>query len=381
MGRIGAEQLRRTTLARQFPRIGGRDPGAVLDLFDHLGPIQSQVPRAPFVTVSSRLPGVPYEVVRDLFADHELLKTTSLRGTVHTTTRADFVRTDAVCRRAREPMLRRELQLEDIAPADVVAEVERFARHSWRPRNDIVDHMQAWLGERGRSFEANTFTGNLFWGHSGLIRRPKDNHWEKRTDTFHRVAADVAELVPLPDPATALAELIRVHLAAYGPVTRSDLSFFFGVGLGAVDAAVGALGEEVVRLTGPANEPLLDLAEPPTDGDPEPGVRLIPEYDGLLVGYAGPNRTRFCAAEHLAGVWSKVNGVFSPVVLADGRLVATWRTIASGKRSRLQVTMLPGESRLGADALTEPVAALGAVLAGEITDLEIARSGLTSRLG
>jgi hypothetical protein len=371
MSRISAEELRRTTLARQFPRIERRDADGVLALFEHLGPIQSQVPRAPFVTVSSRLPGTSYDVVRDLFADHRLLKTTSIRGTVHTSDRADFVRLDAVCRRARLPLLRRGLTLGSVEPTAVVAEVERYTRDDWRSRSEIVAHLTQWLADRGSRFDADAFTGNLFWGHSGLIRRPKDSHWEKRTDTFHRTAAEVAPLAPLPEPNDALAELVSTHLRSYGPLTRADLAFFFGVGLSQTDAALAALGDELIGLIGPEGEAMLDLAEPPTDGDPEPGVRLLPEYDGLLVGYAGPNRTRFCSADQLARVWAKVNGVFSPVVLADGRLVATWKTVTDRKRSRLEITMLPGESVLGEDALADQVVALGRVLALDIGEVRV----------
>jgi hypothetical protein len=366
MSRISAEELRRTTLARQFPRIDTRDADGVLALFEHLGPIQSQVPRAPFITVSARLPGISYQTVRDLFADHRLLKTTSIRGTVHTSVRADFVRLDAVCRKARLPLLRRALKLGSVEPAAVVAEVECYTRDDWRSRDEIVAHLTRWLAERGSRFDANTFTGNLFWGHSGLIRRPKDTHWEKRTDIFHRTAAEVVRLPPLPDPTDALADLVRVHLRSYGPLGRADLAFFFGVGLGQIDTALTALADQVVQLIGPDSETLLDLAEPATDGDPEPGLRLLPEYDGLLVGYAGPNRTRFCSEDQLARVWAKVNGVFSPVVLADGRLVATWKTVADRTRTLLEVTMLPGESVLGEDAFADQLAALGRVLALDI---------------
>src|SRR6185312_1335429 len=116
---------------------------------------------------------------------------------------------------------------------------------------------------------------------------------------------------------------------------------------------------------------LLDLAEPATDGDPEPGLRLLPEYDGLLVGYAGPNRTRFCCADHLARVWAKVNGVFSPVVLADGRLVATWKTVTDRTQTRLEIAMLPGESVLGADAFAPQLVALGRVLALDIGEVRV----------
>ena len=88
MTRLGPEELAGRTLRRQFPDLPGRGPDDVLALFDRLGPIQSQVPRAPFLAASSRLPGVAYDTVNGLFADHRLVKTSSLRGTVHTSTAA-----------------------------------------------------------------------------------------------------------------------------------------------------------------------------------------------------------------------------------------------------------------------------------------------------
>ena len=80
---LSHDQLRLRTLGRQFPTIPGHGPEAVLDLLRRLGPIQSQVPRAPFLTISSRLPGVTYDTVCALFESHQLVKTSNIRGTVH----------------------------------------------------------------------------------------------------------------------------------------------------------------------------------------------------------------------------------------------------------------------------------------------------------
>ena len=79
----------------------------------------------------------------------------------------------------------------------------------------------------------------------------------------------------------------------------------------------------------PNDEDYLDLADAPGAGTPDPGLRLLPEFDGLLVGYHGRNRTRFLTEQQLPKVWAKVNGLFSPVVLYDGQLVASWKTITS----------------------------------------------------
>jgi len=157
-------------------------------------------------------------------------------------------------------------------------------------------------------------------------------------------------------------------------VLREDLAFFAGVGLGAVDSAVASLGDAVVRLAGPGREDYLDLAEladAPATGPAEVGVRLLPEFDGLLVGFQGRNRFRFLTEHQLPMVWAKVNGLFSPVVLSNGRIVATWKTVTKGRRTDLEVTMLDPHPVLADDRFAEPVAALGQVLDLTVTDVRV----------
>jgi hypothetical protein len=174
---ISHDQLRWRTLRRQFPAIPERGPEAVLELFRRLGPIQSQVPRAPFMTISSRLPGVTYDTVRGLFESHQLVKTSNIRGTVHSSVPEQFGWLDAVARHTREVQLRNVLKLQPVSPEELVAEVEAFTSMDWRARSEIVAHARAWLAERGTG---NTTDGpdalsdNLIWGHSGLLRRPPD---------------------------------------------------------------------------------------------------------------------------------------------------------------------------------------------------------------
>src|SRR5205823_6463360 len=138
MRRLTHDQLRQATLQRQFPAISGTGSDDVLELFARLGPIQSQVPRAPFLTVSSRLPWVSYVTICQLFENHHLLKTTNIRGTVHTSVRQHFGWLDAVARAGRAGMLRNYLKLDLLSPDEVGAEIEAYAAHEWRTRADIV---------------------------------------------------------------------------------------------------------------------------------------------------------------------------------------------------------------------------------------------------
>jgi hypothetical protein len=373
MRQLSHDQLRRRTLRRQFPTIPGRGQEAVIELFRHLGPIQSQVPRAPFLTISSRLPGVSYDVVCSLFESHQLLKTSNIRGTVHTSLPEQFGWLDAVARRSRATQLRTVLKLHDVTPEQLATEIEAFTSNDWTPRSEIVAHARAWLAERetGPALHVpDVLSDSLLWGHSGLVRRPRDMRWEKRTDIYHQRARSLLPELGEYDFEEALTNLVRIHLGSYGPALREDLAFFFGAGLGAVDQALRHLDDEVVHLRGPNDEDYLDLADPPQAGS-DPGLRLLPEYDGLLVGYHGRHRTRFMTELQLPKVWAKVNGLFSPVVLHDGRLVASWKTITKGRRTDIEVTMLDPHPVLADDLFDDAVAATEQVLGLKITDLRV----------
>ncbi len=368
------EDLRLRTLRRQFPPIRGRGPAAVVDLIGRLGPIQSQVPRAPFLTISSRLPGVSYGTVCALFESHQLLKTSNIRGTVHTSVPEQFAWLDAVARRSRAAQLRSVLKLHQVTPEQLATEIEAFASEDWTPRSEIVAHARAWLAGRETDDAdqvPDVLSDSLLWGHSGLLRRPRDTRWDKRTDMFHQRARSLLPDLPEWDFAEALTRLVPVHLGSYGPVLREDLAFFFGTGLGAVDDALRSLGDEIIQLRGRNDEAYLDLATAPDNGQSDPGLRLLPEFDGLLVGYHGRNRTRFLTEQQLPKVWAKVNGLFSPVVLYGGFLVASWKTITKGRRTDIEVTMLDPHPVLADDLFADAIKATEQVLDLTVTDLRV----------
>jgi hypothetical protein len=89
------------------------------------------------------------------------------------------------------------------------------------------------------------------------------------------------------------------------------------------------------------------------------------------VGYYGRHRTRFLTEQQLPKVWAKVNGLFSPVVLYGGQLVASWKTITKGRRTDIEVTMLDPHAALADDLFPDAIAATEQVLDLTITDLRV----------
>ena len=146
------------------------------------------------------------------------------------------------------------------------AEIERFCADDWRPRAEIVDHIRGWLVERGGAAGTEAGAQAVIWGHSGLLRRPRDTHWERRTDAFHRTAGAVLPDLATYAPAAALRDLVLAHLRSYGPVTRADLAFFFGVRPREVSEAVSAAGDAIESVAGEDGQTYLELADPPSGG-------------------------------------------------------------------------------------------------------------------
>ena len=138
----------------------------------------------------------------------------------------------------------------------------------------------------------------------------------------------------LGDP-RALDDLFRVHLAAHGPASRHDLSWWSGQRLGVVDEALERLA--LPSATGPDGREYVDLpAHPPPRS--LSGVRLLPEFDALFCAYQPAARTRFITPEHHDSLWLSANGVVKPPLLVDGRMTGYWRAMGSARKRPLEVS-------------------------------------------
>jgi hypothetical protein len=354
------DDLRGLTLARQFPDLAGRGPEAVAEGVRRIGPIQAQTARSPFVGLGARLPGVTHDAVTAAYESLAIVRGSTIRGTVHTSTADHHVLLDATTRLGQRGVWLRHLALEHAQPEDLWAALEAFAADVWRTPDELLGQVRDWLRDHDEQVPEVIDRGlgrYLTFGHGGLVRRPLKGPWSGQGAPGYRAAAAL-----LPDraqPDDPLLELVRVHLASYGPATRRDVAWWSGLGLRQVDGLLERL--DPVWHDGPGGVPYADVPDAPPARD-LPGVRLLPEFDAVLCGYDPKARDRFVAPADHQRLWHKNNGYMLAPLLVDGRIAGYWRIEGTGREKSLAVSTFAGSRKPRRAELEEPVAALETAL-------------------
>ena len=370
------EELASATLARQFPRVRGRDEGAVVELVRRVGPIQSQAARAPFLSIAARLPGVSYEAVAAAHTSMRVVRSSSLRGTVHTSTREHHAVLNSVATRALAALWRRTLKLDQHQLEAFRVELEGLSAQRWVTHDEIETHLRAWFESHGLDTTLKATESGAghfaYRTHAAMLRRPRSERsgWDSQAEVVYRAARYAVDERSV-DPQAALVELVRHHVAASGPVSRRDLAWWSGEGLRNVDAAIESLGDELAARPGPDGLDYLDLADVRANSGRDPGPRLLPEYDALLLAYDPAARKRFADDDAVLHSWNRANGVHSPTVLVDGRLRGRWRLTRSGAQGVIVAEMFPGERLLDPSELADAAAALAKALSVTVTDIQV----------
>jgi hypothetical protein len=370
------EELAAATLPRQFPTVRGRGESAVVDLLRRAGPIQSQAARAPFLGVAARLPGASHAAITAAHEAMQVVRSSSLRGTVHTSTREQHAALSAVATRAQAALWRRTLRLDDGQLRAFQAELEAVTEPDWATHDDIEARLRSWLETQGLTESLRATEDGAghfaFRTHAAMLRRPRNPRagWDSQSEVVYRAARFAVDETLL-DPQQALIALVRAQISASGPLTRRDLAWWSGDGLRNVDAAIAALGDELVSRPGPNGLTYLDLSESAPRDVADPGARLLPEYDALLLAYDPKGRERFADEAAVLHSWNRANGVHAPTLLLEGRLRGRWTLDRAGRRAAITVEMFPGERLLDAGEVATAAEAVGIALGLQITDVHV----------
>ncbi len=317
-------ELNRATLARQM--LLTREKRPVVKAVEHLLGLQAQLPRPPFTGLWSRLEKFTRADLAAAVQARTVVRATSMRGTIHLMTAADFLKFRGCLQPSLDAglraILRERMDTLDVPSLLAVARAYFEQPHTFE---DARDHLVSKFprgDERAMGYAVRMALP--------LVQVPSTDGWAypARAD-FVSAASWLRKPVAA---CSALGPIVLRYLAAYGPATVKDAQAW--TGLWNLEATFAGLGDKLVTVAGPSGKPLFDLPDAPRPGaDAVAPVRFLPEWDSVIVTRADE---RIVAKADRPRVFLPGLRV-AALVLVDGMAVATWKVVATARKATLQI--------------------------------------------
>ena len=295
-----------------------REDVSVAAAVERLAGLQAQEPRPPFVGLWTRVEGFTRDALVDALRSGEVVRGLLMRATLHAVSARDF----RAFRPAVQPVLSAAFAgvNKRITGGVDVDEVVPVARELLEESPRTFNELRALLSERfpqpnhrGLGYAART--------HLPLTMVATDDRWGFPRDAQFALAEC--------DEDTAPDALARRYLAAFGPASAADMQTWSGLKRA---ADVLEAMEDLERFS-VGRRTLFDLPDAPRpDADVPAPVRLLPEFDNLVLAHA--DRSRLLDDEHRPLVVTK-NLRVKATFLVDGRVAGVWKAARSGRRAVL----------------------------------------------
>jgi uncharacterized protein YcaQ len=320
-----------------------RAPGAdALGVVADIAGLHAQIMSSAELTLWTRVEGLDRQAVHHaLWRDRTLVKTWAMRGTLHLLPAAEFPLWQAALSTRRG-----------------------YQRASWQRGFGVtLEQLQTMLGAITRALDGQVLSREALAAEVGAITGSPELGDKLRHSwgSLLKPAASQGLLCFGPgdgqlvrftrpdqwlpgwrggqDPDASLLETARRFLRACGVVTREDYARWWGVLAPEGGRVLKRLGDEVVpvEVGGAAGWMLAAHATEIAEASAAASVRLLPAFDQYVVA-----ATRH-AEQLMPGPFKdrvyRPQGWLSPVLLAGGSMLGTWRQEAKGRR--LEVTIEP----------------------------------------
>jgi hypothetical protein len=319
---LGPRALNRALLERQL--LLRRVERSVGETVEHLIGLQAQSIAPPYYGLWSRLERFdPHELGR-MLTDREAVRMTLMRGTVHLVTVRDALLlrplVQVVIERGHNGAFGRRMGGADIG------ELERAVREELDGEALTARELGRRLVERGIGEDVEAI-GNATRAHVPLVQVPPRAVWGKsgqaRYATLESWTGRELERNPSID------DVVLRYLGAFGPASVMDMQNWSG--LTKLREAFERLRPRLLTFRDESGRVLFDLPDAPRpDPDVPAPVRLLGEYDNVLLGHS--DRSRIIPAGF---PWREMlaPGRWVSNLLVDGMLRGTWWIERDGRRS------------------------------------------------
>jgi Winged helix DNA-binding domain len=292
------------------------------EAIEHLLGLQAQDPRPPYYGLWSRLDGFDPTELGRMITEREVVRMTLMRGTVHLVT----VRDALLLRPILQPVIERVhngsfgRRMAGVDQKQLVSAVRELLADEQLTARELGRR----LVERGIGEDVEAM-GAAVRAYVPLVQVPPRGVWG---------AGGQAKYAPLEswtgreqEAAPSIDEVVLRYLGSFGPASVMDMQYWSG--LTKLKEVFERLRPRLVTFRNEDGKELFDLPDAPRPDPETPApVRLLGEYDNVLLGHA--NRRRIIPADF---PWQAMlaPGRFVSNLLVDGVVRGTWWIEREGK--------------------------------------------------
>jgi hypothetical protein len=321
-------QMNRATLARQM--LLAREKIVPLKAVERLVGMQAQWPRPPFVGLWSRVQRFARADLARLLDRRQVVRATSLRGTLHLLTAKDFV----ALRPTLQPVLEAGMR-SIVRQRGAAIDAERLVE---RARALLADEPRTFEELREQLLHDDPEGDERAMGYAvrmllPLVQVPDgESAWSFPTQARFALAERWLGCKIATGGEARPDQLVLRYLAGYGPASVADAQAWSGVP--GLRETFEALRPRLVSLLDDQGRELFDLPKAPRPkGDVVAPVRLVPEYDNLIATRADE---RFVARGDRPRVFLSALRI-AATVLVDGFVAGTWKIERSKAAAKMTI--------------------------------------------
>jgi hypothetical protein len=334
---LSARALNRALLDRQLllrreplPGATGRRADRVIETVEHLVGLQAQAPFPPYYGLWSRLDGFRPGDLSSLILERRVVRIGLMRGTIHLVSADDCLRLRPAVQSVLERGLRANFgrQLTDVDRAALA----RAGRALVEDRPMTFSELGGALAPRWPQYPPNALAQGVR-ALVPLVQVPPRAVWGQAGQAAH-TSAEAWLGRPLAASASPDQVVLR-YLAAFGPATVADAQAWSG--LTRLREVTERLRKRLRTFRDEQGRELFDLPDAPRpDPDAPAPVRLVAEFDNLILSHA--DRSRVISEPDRQRLYTK-NGIFPGTVLIDGFVRGMWRITIARRAAVLTVEM------------------------------------------
>jgi hypothetical protein len=336
----------------------------LLQLVKEMVGLPGEPPLIPFLAAYARLANFsPADLLTELYQNRRLIQSILMRSASYVVATEDFLTLHAATARQHNQDFNSEFRLWGLdnsevealekpileaigdqpataeaiikrLPPSLVRELSQTSRGGRVSATNNVALILRWLAAKGSlvaSQEMLVDPGAMQFEPSDSAQDRTASHLKVESLTYAPLPTwyPGLDLTTAPSEAEAQAALVQAYLAAFGPATEADISFWTGFGKSETARAVNALASKTtltlvegipgMLLLLKEQAEALQATQPPSP----PIVNILPDDDPFVTAHRA-SRARYFSDQKLQRHIFNSSGAAQPTIVVNGQIVGTW---------------------------------------------------------